>query len=229
MVVWSLRTTPSRSTGFTPFFLVYGAEAILPMDLEYGSPRVRQLDEARTMALMHFAIYQQALRCYQARKVRSRDLDEGDLVLWLRQDNRGRHKLSPPWEGTYVVVKVLKPDPYNPANEDGEKLTNAWNIQQLRRFYPYKGFPSSFCNYIPNTPVGCTNENSFEIIKSKGNLAFPRKPSHPRGLLRVRHPQKVVSFFAKSIANVPSTPRPRIQVNLYGTRVAKGRRSASQG
>jgi transposase InsO family protein len=29
-VVWSLRTTPSRATGFTPFFLVYGAEAILP-------------------------------------------------------------------------------------------------------------------------------------------------------------------------------------------------------
>jgi hypothetical protein len=40
-VVWSLRTTPSRATGFTPFFLVYGAEAILPIDLEYGSPRAR--------------------------------------------------------------------------------------------------------------------------------------------------------------------------------------------
>jgi hypothetical protein len=27
-IVWSLRTTPSRATGFSPFFLVYGAEAI---------------------------------------------------------------------------------------------------------------------------------------------------------------------------------------------------------
>jgi transposase InsO family protein len=34
-VVWSLRTTPSRATGFAPFFLVHGAEAILPADLEY--------------------------------------------------------------------------------------------------------------------------------------------------------------------------------------------------
>jgi transposase InsO family protein len=40
-VVWSLRTTPSRATGFTSFFLVYGAKAVLPTDLEYGSPRVR--------------------------------------------------------------------------------------------------------------------------------------------------------------------------------------------
>jgi hypothetical protein len=72
----------SRATGFTLFLLVYGAEAILPTDLEYGSPRVQgydeganqrtrgdsldQLDEARTMALMHSARYQQALRHYQA-------------------------------------------------------------------------------------------------------------------------------------------------------------------
>jgi transposase InsO family protein len=151
-VVWSHRTTPSRATGFTPFFLVYGAEAILLTDLEYGSPRARgydegtnqraredsldQLDEARTVALMHSARYQQALRRYQARKVRRRDFNEGDLVLRLRQDNRGRHKLSPSWEGPYVVVKVLKPGTYKLANEDGEELTNAWNIQQLRHFYP---------------------------------------------------------------------------------------------
>jgi transposase InsO family protein len=84
-VVWSLRTTPIIATGFTPFFLVYGAEAVLPMDLEYGSPRVKgydenanqracedsldQLDKARTVALMHSARNQQALRRYQAHKI----------------------------------------------------------------------------------------------------------------------------------------------------------------
>jgi hypothetical protein len=92
-VVWSLRTTPSRATGFTPFFLVYGAEVVLPMDLEYGSPRVKsydegtnqraredsldQLYEARTVALMHSARYQQALRRYQARKIRRRTSTRG--------------------------------------------------------------------------------------------------------------------------------------------------------
>jgi transposase InsO family protein len=44
-VVWSLRTNPSKATGFTPFFLVYGVEAVLPTDLEYGSPRVKSYDE----------------------------------------------------------------------------------------------------------------------------------------------------------------------------------------
>jgi transposase InsO family protein len=151
-VVWSLRTTPSRATGFTPFFLVYGAEAILPTDLEYGSPRARaydeqsnqanredsldQLEEARDMALLHSALYQQSLRRYHARGVRSRDLQVGDLVLRLRQDARGRHKLTPPWEGSFVIAKVLKPGTYKLANSQGEVYSNAWNIRQLRRFYP---------------------------------------------------------------------------------------------
>jgi hypothetical protein len=114
-MVWSLRTTPSRATGFSPFFLVYGVEAILPRDLEYGSPRMRayddqsnqtsredsldQLEEARDMALLHSAWYQQSLRRYHARGVRPRDLQVGDLVLRLRQDARGCHKLTPLWEG----------------------------------------------------------------------------------------------------------------------------------
>jgi hypothetical protein len=44
-VVWSLRTTPSRATSFSSFFLLYGAEAILPTDLEYGSPRTKAYDD----------------------------------------------------------------------------------------------------------------------------------------------------------------------------------------
>src|SRR4051812_48005245 len=39
-VLWSIQTTPIRSTGYTPFFLVYGAEAVLPSDIRHDSPRV---------------------------------------------------------------------------------------------------------------------------------------------------------------------------------------------
>src|SRR5688500_12568536 len=40
-VVWSLRTQPNRALhGNTPFFMVYGSEAVLPADLKYGAPRL---------------------------------------------------------------------------------------------------------------------------------------------------------------------------------------------
>jgi hypothetical protein len=72
-VLWSLRTTPNRSVGFTPFYLVYGAEAVLPTDIEFDAPRVVQymqeqakeareegidlLEEAREQALARSALY----------------------------------------------------------------------------------------------------------------------------------------------------------------------------
>ena len=84
-VLWSLRTTPSRATECTPFFMVHGSEAVLPTDIDYGSPRVRayteegnqvaledaidQLDEARDVALLHSAEYQQALRRYHVHNI----------------------------------------------------------------------------------------------------------------------------------------------------------------
>ena len=45
-VLWSIRTTPNRSTGQTPFFLVYGAEAMLPTDIIHDSPRVQAYDKS---------------------------------------------------------------------------------------------------------------------------------------------------------------------------------------
>ena len=77
VVLWSLRTTPSRAIGYTPFFMVYGSKAVPPTDLDYGAPRIRaydeqgakashedamdQLDEARDIALLRSAKYQQAV------------------------------------------------------------------------------------------------------------------------------------------------------------------------
>jgi hypothetical protein len=104
-VLWSLRMTPSRATRFTPFFLVYGTEAMLPTDVEYGSPRLKaynkqnndstredaldQLEEARDVALLHSARYQQSLRRNHDKHVRRRDLNVGDLVLRRNQNNKG--------------------------------------------------------------------------------------------------------------------------------------------
>jgi hypothetical protein len=143
-VLWSLRTTPSRATGFTPFFLVYGSEAMLSTDVEYGSPRLKvyneknndatredaldQLEEARDVALLHFARYQQSLQRYHDRHVRRRDLNVGDLVLRRSQNTKGRHKLTSLWEGPYIIAEVLKPGTYKLSNEKGEIFTNARHL-----------------------------------------------------------------------------------------------------
>jgi transposase InsO family protein len=84
-ILWSIRTTDTKPTGETPFFLVYGAEAVLPTDVKFGSPRVLafnevrqedlikdrllQLEEAQCQAAFRAARYQQGLRRYHSRHV----------------------------------------------------------------------------------------------------------------------------------------------------------------
>ena len=77
--------------------MVYGAEAVMPFDLEHDSPRVALyneeeneearlvgvdlLEEARKLTLSRTTKYQQGLHRYHSRRVRSRSFQEGDLVL----------------------------------------------------------------------------------------------------------------------------------------------------
>jgi hypothetical protein len=39
-VLWGLRTQVSSATGFSPFFLVYRSEAVLPTDVAFRAPRI---------------------------------------------------------------------------------------------------------------------------------------------------------------------------------------------
>ena len=46
-VLWSIRTTATKLTGETPFFLIYGAEAVLPHEVRHRSARVLTFNEAQ--------------------------------------------------------------------------------------------------------------------------------------------------------------------------------------
>ena len=71
-----------------------------------------RLDEQWDIAATHSVIYQQDLRRYHSCRVKTRAFQEGDLVLLLIQDQTGMHKLSPPWEGPFVVCKNLNNGSY---------------------------------------------------------------------------------------------------------------------
>jgi ribonuclease HI/transposase InsO family protein len=151
-VLWSLRTTAGRATKETPFFLVYGAEAVLPSELSLGSARTRRysepeaeqsrmddvnfIEEMRCRAALRAARYQQGLRRCHQRKVKGRSLAVGDLVLRRVQTRAGQNKLSPCWEGPFIVVGVPRPGCTRLATQEGLELPNPWNIEHLRKFYP---------------------------------------------------------------------------------------------
>ena len=135
-MLWGNRTTPSRATGETPFFLVYGAEACLPPEIHLGSPRVQAFDESMQEQLRRDDVDFVDERMWRAAIRNARyKLWAGDLVLRRILNRPGLHKLSPSWEGPFKVTGVCRPGCVCLATEDGVPLPNPWNIEHLRKFY----------------------------------------------------------------------------------------------
>ena len=96
-VVWGLRTQASHSTGVSPYFFVYGSQAILPTDIALRAPRVENYDEEQAAAVriedvdraeeehlitcIRIAKYLEGLRRYYNRNIKGRSFTVGDLVL----------------------------------------------------------------------------------------------------------------------------------------------------
>ena len=87
------------------------------MYTDEGNPEAREdsvdlLEEARLQSWSRSASYQQALLRYHTSRIRPLAFREGDLVLRLVQTMVGRHKLSPPWEGPFIISKALHNNSY---------------------------------------------------------------------------------------------------------------------
>ena len=130
--------------------MVYGAEAVLPHELRFDAPRITgyeedeaqqaledsldTLDEARDIALSRATAYQQKLRTYHSRRLRTRTFNVGDRVLRLKQ--KKVHKLAPPWEGPYIIYEVIGGGAYRLKDpKTGADVGNPWNVAHLRLFY----------------------------------------------------------------------------------------------
>ena len=126
-VLWGLQTMPNHTTGYRPFFMVYGAEAVLPCDIIHDSPRVcmyeereaeldRQdsldaLEEECNVAKARSTFYKQQARSYQSREVRAKTYNAGELVLRLSE--KKKNKLKPKWEGPFIIDQVLTGGAYH--------------------------------------------------------------------------------------------------------------------
>jgi hypothetical protein len=148
-VIWALNTTECRATGFTPFCLMYGSEAMTPQELEHGSPRTNQLaipdvDEStskdlingdRVLTLQALNKYQAQTKAWHDNNVVPREFKEGDLVLTRTIRTESRGKLEPKREGPYIVKTKASPNAYRLATSSGKDLEHSWNIDTLRKFF----------------------------------------------------------------------------------------------
>lgn len=153
-VLWSIRTTEKESTKQTPFHLVYGTEAVLPVEIGSESLRVANfepisneenmrlsldlLSEARDEAGLRLAAYQSTVSRYYNRNVTTRSLKAGDLVLRKAaavQKNRLHGKLTATWEGPYKIRSEKGPGTFQLERMNGQLIPHHWNADVLKKYF----------------------------------------------------------------------------------------------
>ncbi|GKV46606.1 hypothetical protein SLEP1_g53580 [Rubroshorea leprosula] len=150
------RTSVCTSTGATPYSLVYGMEAVLPIELEIPSMRILSesgideedliqkridylnlLDEKRLAALCHGQCYQRQMAVAYNKKVKPRVFHQGDLVLRKIMPNERdpRGKFTPNYEVPYVVKEAFSRGALLLRYPDGTDYHHPVNANVVKMYY----------------------------------------------------------------------------------------------
>lgn len=153
--LWAYRTAYKGTTGFTPFQLVYGQEAILPIEFEIPSLRVaiqnqlgdheslqhrlsilEQLDENRRDAYLNVMATQKRRKSYYDSKLIPKSFRVGDLVLLY--DSRffkfpGKFQIN--WLGPYEIVDINPNGSAQLKDFEGKLLPTRINGYRLKPYF----------------------------------------------------------------------------------------------
>lgn len=158
--LWAYKTSICTPTGATPYSLVYGSEAILPLEVEIPSLReslkglipneeyrvnrlqeLELIDEKWQHAYTHLKAYQQRMCRSYNHKVIPRIFLIGDLVLKEnprnQQDREKKGKFEPNWLGPYVIISAYGSGAYQLTTSEGDVLDKPTNNIHLKKYYTW--------------------------------------------------------------------------------------------
>ena len=153
---WADRTSIRASIGATPYSLVYGSEAVLPIEVGIQSLRVlvetkvleedwakaryehlALIDEKTARAQYHAQGYEKRVARAFNKKVKPRNLKEGGLVLKVLRDENfdPRGKMKPRWSGSFIIKKIMSRGSTRITDLDREVMLCPISIDKLRRYH----------------------------------------------------------------------------------------------
>ncbi|CAL9012951.1 unnamed protein product, partial [Prunus brigantina] len=158
--LWAYRTSPRSATGFSPYSLMYGSEAISPVEITIPTARVvavndlewdaktcsdwrlldlEAADEKRMEAERRMALYHKTVAQAYNRTVKPQAFKQGDLVLkvveHVRRQVSGPSKFAPQWEGPFAVKEVHSSGYYRLISVKEGMLTDPINGKWLKPYY----------------------------------------------------------------------------------------------
>jgi len=124
------------STGYTPFYLMFGFQARLPVDVIYGTTDTseqsvtdyarilrRRMETAFTLARQHSLKQQLKQKELYNRSVHGKPFEKGDYVWLISPMGQGgaSKKLHHPYLGPFIVLKQISDSTYRIQQLQGKK------------------------------------------------------------------------------------------------------------
>jgi transposase InsO family protein len=152
--LFAYRTKKYNITRHKPFYLIYGRDAILPVEFAVETVRV-ELSETdfqedlhnriRTITgkvveerlIVQDTIYQvqQKQKKYYDKNLTVVQFQIRDLVLMYKSQLRGKQKLQERWKGPYYVHELLGNGAYKLRTIEGQILKNPVNSERLKHYH----------------------------------------------------------------------------------------------
>jgi hypothetical protein len=152
-VLFAYRTTKHNTTKKTPFFMVYGREAILPIEdireeEDFGKNAIIKrtydlinLTDERIEALNNIEKSQiQQKRRHDTKIKEETKFEIGNKVLLkdAAKEKQWSGKLSQKWKGPYYIHDIIGKGAYKLRTIDGKVLKTPYNIKHLKKYYDQK-------------------------------------------------------------------------------------------
>ncbi|XP_057760016.1 uncharacterized protein LOC130980341 [Arachis stenosperma] len=150
-ILWGYNTSVHSTTKETPFHLVYGSDAMIPVEISQNSLRTQHeahddarrtelnlVEEVRAIAAIRQKALQQRIAQRHNKTVKPRSFHQGDLVLRKTETARkppSHGKLAATWDGPYRIRQVIGKGAYHLEELDGTKLPNTWNVSSLKKYF----------------------------------------------------------------------------------------------
>ena len=160
-VLFAYRISRQSTTQVTPFYLVYGRQGKLPLDVK-GNNRQENptlLDRVdhliNELPQVHANVKEQIRKKQQKQKdhhdkkiIKNNSLEIGDKVLLYNaaKEKQWSGKLEPKWKGPYYIHQVLLNGAYKLRTLDGKVLKTPYNVKLLKEYITKDWIPQVIIN-----------------------------------------------------------------------------------